>query len=73
MERRNVSAADLFAPREQKRRVSFTPSRDEGILATPVKAMSKSINNVEDQNIAPAKPMSIYQQLGWDDDMDDLL
>ncbi|KAL6356518.1 hypothetical protein LRP88_10119 [Fusarium phalaenopsidis] len=73
MERRNVSTADLFAPREQKRRVSFTPSRDEGILATPVKATSKSINNAEDQNIAPAKPMSIYQQLGWDDDMDDLL
>ncbi|RSL72813.1 hypothetical protein CEP54_000793 [Fusarium duplospermum] len=73
MERRTMSAANLFAPREQKRSVSFTPSRDEGILATPVKATAKSINNVEDQNIAPAKPMSIYQQLGWDDDMDDLL
>ncbi|KAJ4322778.1 hypothetical protein N0V84_004671 [Fusarium piperis] len=73
MERRTVSAANLFAPREQKRRDSFTPSRDEGILATPVKATSRSINNVEDQNVAPAKPVSIYQQLGWDDDMDDLL
>lgn len=73
MERRAVSAVNLFAPREQQRRVSFTPSRDEGILATPVKATSTSINNVENQNIEPAKPVSIYQQLGWDDDMDDLL
>ncbi|KAF4978296.1 hypothetical protein FZEAL_5307 [Fusarium zealandicum] len=78
MERRTVSGADLFAPRtteEQKRRVSFASTRNEEILATPVKAgVTKSMmNDVENQSIVPEKPMSIYQKLGWDDDLDDLL
>lgn len=46
-----------------------------GILATPVKAkvqLDTDANTGYDKS-EPAKPTSIYQRLGWDDDLDDLL
>lgn len=79
LERRTVSAADLFNPTgitDRKRKVSFESSRNDEILATPVKAIkTKNIDDLENMNIEPepAKPVSIYQKLGWDDDVDDLL
>ncbi|KAF4465843.1 dna replication regulator sld3 [Fusarium albosuccineum] len=77
MERRTISANELFAPSiagDQKRRVNFASSGNEGVMATPVKATtSRNINDVENQNIEPTKSVSIYQKLGWDDDLDDLL
>ncbi|KAF5027652.1 hypothetical protein F66182_213 [Fusarium sp. NRRL 66182] len=79
LERRTVSAADLFAPgatASRKRKVSFASSRQDEILATPVKTVkTKNMNGLENQNVEtePAKPVSIYQRLGWDDDLDDLL
>ncbi|KAM0290225.1 hypothetical protein ACHAO9_005362 [Fusarium lateritium] len=79
MERKTISAADLFNPggiTDRKRKVSFGSSRDDGIMATPVKAIkTKKIVEMENLNIEPepTKPVSIYQKLGWDDDLDDLL
>ncbi|KAF4960714.1 hypothetical protein FSARC_10393 [Fusarium sarcochroum] len=62
LERRTVSAADLFGPGtniDRKRKAIKT----------------KNMNDVENQNVEAelAKPASIYQKLGWDDDLDDLL
>ncbi|KAM0236243.1 hypothetical protein ACHAP5_009452 [Fusarium lateritium] len=79
MERKTISAADLFNPggiTDRKRKVSFGSSRDDEIMATPVKAIkTKNIVEMENLNIEPepTKPVSIYQKLGWDDDLDDLL
>ncbi|KAF5583661.1 dna replication regulator sld3 [Fusarium pseudoanthophilum] len=78
LERRIISAADLFNPSgvtNRKRKVSFTFSRDDELLATPVKGMKTK--NIDFENQAaesmPAKSVSIYEKLGWDDDLDDLL
>ncbi|CAJ0553759.1 Ff.00g122710.m01.CDS01 [Fusarium sp. VM40] len=79
VERRTVSAADLFNPggiMDRKRKVSFGSSRDDEIMATPMKAIkTKNIVDMENLNMEPEppKPVSIYQKLGWDDDLDDLL
>ncbi|RFN44590.1 DNA replication regulator sld3 [Fusarium flagelliforme] len=78
LERRTVTAADLFNPAgitDRKRKVSFESCRNE-ILATPVKAIkTKSIEDLENMMVEPEppKPVSIYQKLGWDDDIDELL
>ncbi|KAF9774542.1 hypothetical protein IL306_007434 [Fusarium sp. DS 682] len=77
LERRTMSAADRFNPggvTDQKRKVSFTVSRNE-ILATPVKATKTKNIDAENQTAEPmaAKSVSIYEKLGWDDDLDDLL
>lgn len=79
LERRTVTAADLFNPAgvtDRKRKVSFESCRNE-ILATPVKAIkTKSVEDLENMIVepAPSKPVSIYQKLGWDDDdIDELL
>ncbi|KAM0554098.1 hypothetical protein ACHAPJ_006896 [Fusarium lateritium] len=62
LERRTVSAADLFGP-------GTTMDRKRKAIKT------KNMNDVENQYVeaGPAKPVSIYQKLGWDDDLDDLL
>ncbi|KAF5000661.1 hypothetical protein FGRMN_1594 [Fusarium graminum] len=79
LERRTVSAADLFNPggnATRKRKASFSSPRNDDILATPVKAVKlKNIDDVESLVVQPepTKSMSIYQELGWDDDPDDLL
>ncbi|KAF5661135.1 dna replication regulator sld3 [Fusarium heterosporum] len=79
LERRTVSAADLFNPdgnAARKRKASFSSPRNDDILATPVKAVkTKNIDDVENLTVQPelTKSMSIYQKLGWDDDLDDLL
>ncbi|KAH6978532.1 DNA replication regulator SLD3-domain-containing protein [Fusarium venenatum] len=79
LERRTVSAANLFNPTgitDRKRKVSFESSLNDEILATPVKAIkTKSIEDLKNIRMepAPAKQVSIYQKLGWDDDIDDLL
>ncbi|GKT97797.1 dna replication regulator sld3 [Fusarium langsethiae] len=79
MERRTVSTANIFNPTgitDRKRKVSFESSRHDEILATPVKAIkTKNIEDLENMRVEPepAKQVSIYQKLGWDDDIDDLL
>ncbi|KAF5231287.1 hypothetical protein FANTH_13466 [Fusarium anthophilum] len=78
LERRTISAADLFNPigvTNRKRRVSFAFSRDDELLATPVKGMKTKIIDMENRAAEPmpAKSVSIYEKLGWDDDLDDLL
>ncbi|KAF4432704.1 hypothetical protein F53441_13801 [Fusarium austroafricanum] len=79
LERRTMSAADLFNPGGiigRKRKVSFTLSRNDEVLATPVKAIkTKNIDDLENLAVEPepAGPVSIYQKLGWDDHLDDLL
>ncbi|KAM0375559.1 hypothetical protein ACHAO7_002127 [Fusarium culmorum] len=79
LERRTVSTANLFNPAGisgRKRKVSFESSLNDEILATPVKAIkTKSIEDLENMRVEPepAKSVSIYQKLGWDDDIDDLL
>ncbi|CAG1985165.1 unnamed protein product [Fusarium graminearum] len=79
LERRTVSTANLFNPTGisgRKRKVSFESSLNDEILATPVKAIkTKSIEDLETMRVEPepAKSVSIYQKLGWDDDIDDLL
>jgi DNA replication regulator SLD3 len=78
LERRTTSAADLFNPggiTNRKRKVSFTFSRNDEVLATPVKGMKTKTIDMENQTAEPmsAKSVSIYQKLGWDDDLDDLL
>lgn len=75
MERRTVSAEQLFVPgtaTKEQRRLSFTKSTKEGILATPIKARRKEFANDQDSQNKPPEKMSIYQQLGWDDEFDDL-
>jgi hypothetical protein len=79
LERRTASAANLFNPTgvtDRKRKVSFESSRNDETLATPVKVIkTKTIEDLENIRMEPepAKPVSIYQKLGWDDDIDDLL
>ncbi|OBS18344.1 hypothetical protein FPOA_10071 [Fusarium poae] len=79
LERKTVSAANLFnftGITDRKRKVSFESSLNDEILATPVKAIkTKSIEGLENIRMEPepAKQVSIYQRLGWDDDIDDLL
>lgn len=78
LERRTISAADLFNPSgvtNRKRMVSFTVSPDDELLATPVKGMKTKNIDLENQaaESMPAKSVSIYEKLGWDDDLDDLL
>ncbi|EYB27659.1 hypothetical protein FG05_07098 [Fusarium graminearum] len=62
LERRTVSTANLFNP--------------TGISGRKRKAIkTKSIEDLETMRVEPepAKSVSIYQKLGWDDDIDDLL
>uniref|UniRef100_A0A0D2XCT0 DNA replication regulator Sld3 C-terminal domain-containing protein n=1 Tax=Fusarium oxysporum (strain Fo5176) TaxID=660025 RepID=A0A0D2XCT0_FUSOF len=78
LERLTMSAADLFNPggvTNRKRKVSFTFSRNDELLATPVKGMKTKNIDMENQAAKPmpAKSVSIYEKLGWDDDLDDLL
>jgi hypothetical protein len=78
LERRTLSAAGLFNPSgvtNRKRMVSYTVSRDDELLATPVKGMKTKNIDLENQaaESIPAKSVSIYEKLGWDDDLDDLL
>ncbi|CVK93128.1 hypothetical protein FPRO06_02813 [Fusarium proliferatum] len=78
LERRTISAADLFnqsGVTNRKRKVSFTFARDDELLATPVKGMKTKNIDMENQAAEPipAKSVSIYEKLGWDDDLDDLL
>ncbi|KAM0347080.1 hypothetical protein ACHAPU_005019 [Fusarium lateritium] len=79
LERRTVSAADLFNPggmNARKRKASFSSPRNDDILATPVKAVkTMNIDDVGSLGVKPepTKSKSIYQKLGWDDELDDLL
>ncbi|QPC73839.1 hypothetical protein HYE68_004591 [Fusarium pseudograminearum] len=62
LERRTVSTANLFNP--------------TGISDRKRKAIkTKNIEDLENMRVEPepAKSVSIYQKLGWDDDIDDLL
>ncbi|KAH7170675.1 DNA replication regulator SLD3-domain-containing protein [Dactylonectria macrodidyma] len=51
---------------QEQRKIDFTLFRDEGVLAKP--------DNIEAKEEEPlGKSMSIYQKLGWDDELDDML
>ncbi|KAH7162804.1 DNA replication regulator SLD3-domain-containing protein [Dactylonectria estremocensis] len=50
---------------KERRKIDFTSLRDEGVLANPV-----NIEIKQDETLG--KSISIYQKLGWDDDLDDL-
>lgn len=59
---------------KEQRKIDFTLSRDEGILATPIKSVAMEFNNIGAKLDEPVgNSMSIYQKLGWDDELDDLL
>ncbi|KPM44666.1 hypothetical protein AK830_g1884 [Neonectria ditissima] len=77
MERRTISAEKPIVPGtavKGQRRNDFTSSRDEDIMATPVKATAKDLIGLGARRDQPAgNTVSIYQKLGWDDDLDDLL
>lgn len=77
MERRKESSDNVLVPgsavKGQRTITDFTSSRDEGIFATPIKPPAKIfVENTPTQDVPAAKPLSIYQKLGWDDDLDDL-
>lgn len=78
MQRTGMSGQQLFIPGsavKEQRRIDFTSSRNEGIFATPIKrvAPQDAIMLADSPSAPPEKKTSIYQQLGWDDDLDDLL
>ncbi|KAF7551684.1 hypothetical protein G7Z17_g4840 [Cylindrodendrum hubeiense] len=76
MLRRAMSEEQFLVPgtaMKEQRRIDFTPSRDEGVLATPIRAVAKESNVGARQDEPVGKSMSIYQKLGWDDELDDLL
>ncbi|CAM1506584.1 Fc.00g062250.m01.CDS01 [Cosmosporella sp. VM-42] len=70
MQRRTVSAEQLFLAAQGQRRLSF--NKNEGIFATPNKTKAKEIKDTENLQNEPPKNVSIYQALGWDDEYDDL-
>lgn len=77
MERGTMSAGQLFVPGsaiKEQRRINFASSRNEGVFVTPIKkAGLQAADMVTSSPIAPVeRKTSIYQQLGWDDDLDDL-
>ncbi|KAF4335163.1 dna replication regulator sld3 [Fusarium beomiforme] len=77
LERKAMSVADLFNPggvTDRKRKVSFTFSHQE-VIATPLKTTKTKNVDIKNQTAdpMPAKSGSIYEKLGWDDDLDDLL
>ncbi|KAF7547885.1 hypothetical protein G7046_g8869 [Stylonectria norvegica] len=77
MDSRAISAEQLFVPgsaRKEQRRVSSISPRDEGVFTTPVKALPKvSKDALVPQVQVTEKKMSIYQTLGWDDEIDDIV
>lgn len=59
---------------KEQRKIDFTLSRDEGVLATPIKSVAMEFNSIGAKRDEPVgNSMSIYQKLGWDDELDDLL
>ena len=76
MDRRNISAQQLFVPgsiTKEQRRLSFTSPSDEQLFATPIKAKPRALNqaqNAQEKSLEEKK--SIYERLGWDDEFDDL-
>ncbi|KAK7421917.1 hypothetical protein QQX98_001911 [Neonectria punicea] len=77
MERRTTSTEKFLVPSsavKEQRRIDFTLSRDEEILATPAKAVARDMIDFGAKQDQPVgNNVSIYQKLGWDDDLDDLL
>lgn len=80
MERRKESSDNVIVPgsavKGQRTITEFTSPRDEGVFTTPVKPPAKVfVENTPTQAlpaVSAVKPLSIYQKLGWDDDLDDL-
>ncbi|KAI5465968.1 DNA replication regulator SLD3-domain-containing protein [Mariannaea sp. PMI_226] len=78
MERRNTSNDNLIVPgsavKGQRAITEYTSPRGGEILATPIKSGVKGLTDIMNGQDVPtdAKSLSIYQKLGWDDDLDDL-